>query len=211
MALKHFLLGILSVGPRTSYSLNKTFWSPVRPTLQQTYRTINEMARDGLITVDRGANVKQSHNNVCSITDKGYVELNKWLKISEPAQPIYEALIQKLVFVGNLDKEEIINHIKLYKKQREKELLYYVSRTPLELRMELQHSNSSLDELCVKLVLEYLRRRGEFEVAWARTAIKLTKKYVPDSSVKGNRANTKGWGYLHAYFNALDESPVRSE
>jgi len=211
MALKHVLLGILSVGPRTGYSLHKIFWSPVRPAVQQIYRTINEMSSEGLITLDRTDNVKQPHKNICSITDKGYSELNRWLEVSEPAQPIHEALMQKLVFAGNLDKKAIINHIKLYKEQRQKELLYYISRTPSELRMELQPSNSLLNELCVELVLEYLRRRGEVEVAWARAAIELTKKYAYGSSAKGNQDKTNGWGYLEAYFDAWGELTVGSK
>ena len=178
MALKHVLLGILSYGgPMAGYSLHKAFWSPIRPALQQIYRTINEMFSEGLITVDRVDNSKQPARNICTITEKGTAELNNWIMQRSKAHPMSEPITQQIVFSGNLDKKEIIANIESYKEQRKTELLFYTSRHPSTLTRNL-HS-APLIELCAELVREYMRRRGEAEIGWAREAIERINNYTP--------------------------------
>jgi PadR family transcriptional regulator, regulatory protein AphA len=181
MALKHVLLGILSYsGPMAGYSLHKALWSPIRPALQQIYRTINEMLNEGLITVDRVDNAKQPTRNMCSITEKGTSEFKRWVMEHSKAQPMSEPITQQIVFSGNLDKKDIIANIEAYKEQRKNELLFYTSRNPSTLTRKLH--TAPLIELCAELVREYMRRRGEAEIGWAREAIERINNYIPKST-----------------------------
>lgn len=184
MALKHVLLGILCYGPRAGYSLHKMFWSPVRPALPQIYRTINEMVDESLITIDRVDNGKQPTRNMCSITEKGYVEFKHWVMEHERARPTREPLMQQLVFSGILDKKDLIAKIEAYKVQKKKELLYYTSRSPKELSRGLPKDTAPFTELCAELVHEYMRRRNGAEVEWARDAIERINDYIPKSSIR---------------------------
>jgi DNA-binding PadR family transcriptional regulator len=135
------------------------------------------MNGEGLITVDRVDNAKQPARNICTITEKGTAEFNNWIMQRSKAHPMSEPITQQIVFSGNLDKKEIIANIESYKEQRKTELLFYTSRHPSTLTRNL-HS-APLIELCAELVRDYMRRRGEAEIGWAREAIERINNYTP--------------------------------
>ena len=177
MALKHVLIGILAYTPRSGYSLHKVFWDPLRPALPQIYRAINDMLHEGLITLEKVDQKGLPAKNVCTVTKEGYAELDRWLSEPPKVQPIREPFLQQLMFAARLNPKKMKGSIRVYSRRRAKELEYYKSRGLSDTSRVLEPFGSSLDGLCQSLVVDYMKRRGEFELDWARAAIESISKF----------------------------------
>jgi DNA-binding PadR family transcriptional regulator len=69
MSLKYVLLGFLTYGPESGYSLRKRFFQPGMPKLSQVYRTLKEMAAEGLVT-SHGSSRKSAPRETCTVSQR---------------------------------------------------------------------------------------------------------------------------------------------
>ena len=194
MAFKHLVLGLLTYKPRSGYSLRRVFFQPLRPSLPYLYRTISNMADEGLITFERVEHLKLPAQNVCHITATGRNELERWLKGEAEAKPVNEPFLQKLLFSGVLGNEQLINHFEKYKDQRQEEWNHYESEFTRRTIRQTKARGNPLDKLCWDLFLDYITSRRRFEEKWIETSIQrisnLGSEDITTSAVK-NKLKTK--------------------
>jgi DNA-binding PadR family transcriptional regulator len=112
MSLKHAILGFLSYHPATGYELKSSFDSSVRhfwPADQaQIYRTLNELTKEDLATVETIQQQDRPNKKVYHITTAGLEELRRWLVTPLQAQDHRSAELIRVFFAGQLSDEEVL-------------------------------------------------------------------------------------------------------
>ncbi|UZN02664.1 PadR family transcriptional regulator [Cellulomonas sp. S1-8] len=106
MSLKHAVLGFLSVQPMTGYDLRKHMQESVAhfwPADQaQIYRTLAQLAADGLVEVRTVPQAGRPDRREHTITDAGASELDTWLAGPVEYVPGRESFLVRLFFVARL-------------------------------------------------------------------------------------------------------------
>jgi len=127
VSIRYSLLGYLSVGPMTGYELHKLYPRPSRPSLVYIYRSLSEMASEGLVNSTSVVEKKRPLRNVFTITDDGLAELDKWL--STPLAYVWPRpnIFAQMLFSNRCGTERMIANIKGYQDQL-KDLLNEVSQ-----------------------------------------------------------------------------------
>lgn len=111
MSLKHAILGFLNYKPATGYELKAIFDNSVRhfwPADQaQIYRTLSDLTREGLATIEVVVQEDRPNRKVYSINQAGREELRRWLTtpLSSP-EPRHAGLVQ-VFFAGQLSNAEV--------------------------------------------------------------------------------------------------------
>jgi len=187
MALKHLLLGLLARKPSSGYSLHKDIFVPMRPTLSQIYRTLNDMSTEGFVESDRVEQKKLPARNVFHITESGYDELRQWIRSKSELAQIREPLLQILWFGSVVDKGDILSKVRAYIEEKKGELQYYEAEATKSGRKVKKTQTSTLDVFYQNLVFDYIRRRSEVELEWAEVAAQLVLEFGLDA----NRKNAK--------------------
>ncbi|MCA9881401.1 MAG: PadR family transcriptional regulator [Anaerolineae bacterium] len=120
--LKYILLGILNYSPMTGYDLKQFidgstshFWYAQT---SQIYRTLDQLETAGCLrSVIEHQDAKPS-KRIYHITEKGRDEMRQWLH--EPLDripPAKNELLVFLFFAGQLDKDTLLNQLKLQRDQ----------------------------------------------------------------------------------------------
>lgn len=116
MSLKHALLGFLTYGEMTGYDLKQFFDQSIQhfwpANLSQIYPTLNQMEKDGLLTMHVEYQEKLPPKKVYCITKKGATELNRWLSEPLELQPNRNAFLIKIFFGSKMKKEELVSLLK---------------------------------------------------------------------------------------------------
>jgi len=187
MALKHLLLGLLARKPSSGYSLHKEIFVPMRPTLSQIYRTLNDMSTEGLVESDRVEQKKLPARNVFHITESGYDELCQWIRSKSELAQIREPLLQILWFGSVVDKEDILSKVRAYIEEKKRELQYYEAESIKSGRKGKKTHTSTLDIFYQNLVFDYIRRRSKVELEWAEVAAQLILEFGLGANKKNAR------------------------
>jgi len=187
MALKHLLLGFLARKPSSGYSLHKDIFVPMRPTLSQIYRTLNDMSTEGLVESDRVEQKKLPARNVFHITESGYDELCQWIRSKSELAQIREPLLQILWFGSVVDKEDILSKVRAYIEEKKRELQYYEAEATKSGRKGKKTHTSTLDIFYQSLVFDYIRRRSKVELEWAEVAAQLILEFGLGANKKNAR------------------------
>jgi DNA-binding PadR family transcriptional regulator len=112
MSLKHAILGFLSYAPLSGYDLKKAFDQSVRhfwPADQsQIYRTLAQLAADGLAMPEVIAREERLDRKVYHLTDAGRAELHRWLTSPLPPADTREPFLIQVFFAGNLSDDEAL-------------------------------------------------------------------------------------------------------
>lgn len=124
MALKHTLLGLLILKPRTGYDLYKrveklTFMLE-SATLRRIYPTLKRLSEEGLVEYEVEPQQGKPDRKVYSVTDEGEVEFLAWLR--EPPAPDalnLDHLFTKFFFYGMLDRDTVLSHLRAVLQQRQ--------------------------------------------------------------------------------------------
>ncbi|MBN1581641.1 MAG: PadR family transcriptional regulator [Anaerolineae bacterium] len=125
MSLKHTLLGLLVLHPRTGYDLYKrmeqTTFLLESASLRRIYPTLKQMSEQELVTFEIQPQEGKPDRKVYSVTDKGEAEFLAWLR-EPPEQDNFsmERLFGKFFFYGILDNETIIAHLQSALERRKK-------------------------------------------------------------------------------------------
>ncbi|GIF73602.1 PadR family transcriptional regulator [Asanoa siamensis] len=112
MSLKHAILGLLDLRPRTGYDLKKAFddtarhfWAADR---SQIYRTLAGLHADGLLEERVIAQRSRPDRHEYRLTDDGRAELQRWLRSPAPVEPSREAFLARIFFAGQADDPEVV-------------------------------------------------------------------------------------------------------
>ena len=113
MSLKFAILGILNVFPMTGYDLkHQAFDATVRhfwPADQsQIYRTLNKLAKDGLVTVTVEAQDERPDRKIYAITASGKNALTDWLKSETAVPTLRDPLLVQLFFGQELPNADLL-------------------------------------------------------------------------------------------------------
>ena len=112
MSLKHALLGFLGYKPQTGYELKAMFDVSVRhfwPADQsQIYRTLGQLADEGLVEVEVVPQSDRPDRKVYSLTQPGRAELLRWLTGLPPVHESRSAPMIQVFFAGLLSDEEAL-------------------------------------------------------------------------------------------------------
>jgi PadR family transcriptional regulator, regulatory protein AphA len=177
MSLKFMLLGMLSYGPDSGYSLQKRFLVPGRPKLSQVYRTLKEMTAEGLITGTREQQEKLPARNLYGLTRKGQAEFQRWMASPWNVAPVKERLLLKLAFSAQGKKKSVIAGMNAFIAAKKDELAYYRSAAK-ELIEKQAEGRDKLDKFYWELVVDFMERRCRAELEWAEQSL---AKIVDDS------------------------------
>ncbi|MFC1990641.1 PadR family transcriptional regulator [Chloroflexota bacterium] len=193
MALKHLLLGQLALTPCNGYSLHKNLLEPTRPRLSQIYRALNRMVAEGLVEVKKAKLKKAASQNIYTVTQAGYVELEVWIKIRWGLPPLKESFLLKLWFGKLFDKEDVIASIEAYRDKRKEERIYYEGRGRCFIEAGLEKYGDNSDKFYQDLVFDYMQHRFKYDLDWMEEAICKISNLNPDIlKVAGNKRGRKG-------------------
>lgn len=115
MALRHALLGLLSIRPLTGYELKKQFDGTVRhfwtADQAQIYRTLYRLDDEGLVESQLVPQEGRADRREYRITADGVEELERWLRTAAAVPPDREPFLAQLFFAGRLTSDEIVRLI----------------------------------------------------------------------------------------------------
>jgi DNA-binding PadR family transcriptional regulator len=118
---KYAILGILTQGPCSGYSIKKQieeeivhFW---HESYGQIYPTLKQLYAEGLVTKTTETQEKRPNRHVYAITDAGYDSLLEWLRQPVELQPDRIEILLKLFFGRNLTGQENIQHLETHKQR----------------------------------------------------------------------------------------------
>jgi PadR family transcriptional regulator, regulatory protein AphA len=192
MSLKHVLLGFLTQGPESGYSLRKRFFQPGKPRLSQVYRTLKEMASEGLVTSTREQQEKRPARNLFGLTRKGKAEFQRWMAGAWKVAPVKERLVLKLSFASQGKKQAIVAGMDTFIKAKREELAYYGTEAREHIERAAQ-GRDELDRFYWELVLDFLVRRCKAELEWAEVAMeKIVNGGTPAAAVAVDTREGKG-------------------
>ncbi len=126
MALTHTILVTLATEPHTGYEIWKTFEETLncfwKATQQQIYRELGKMEKKGLVKSEIILQQGRPDKKLYSMTEKGKIELEKWMTLpSEPAI-IREDLLVK-VRAGSIVNPDIVVQELIHRRQIHQETL----------------------------------------------------------------------------------------
>lgn len=128
--LKYVLLGGLSYQPLTGYQLKqfvdtstKHFWYAQT---SQIYRTLTTLEEEGLLTSHIQEQDTRPDRRIYQITPEGLADLRTWLAtpITE-LQPTKDALLIRLFFATQIDKETLLMQLRLQRALHQAQLALY--------------------------------------------------------------------------------------
>jgi DNA-binding PadR family transcriptional regulator len=187
MSLKHATLGFLSYMPLSGYDLKRAFDGSVRhfwPADQaQIYRTLAQLADEGLVERETVTGEKQRERHVYHITAAGRAELRQWLATPQPPSEDREPFLIQVFFAANLAPEE---SLRILEGQRDELRQQYAFYEALFARLA---SGSPADSgapdkrsyFHTTLTLEYVLSIGHGYLRWLDAAIDRVQRedYTP--------------------------------
>jgi PadR family transcriptional regulator AphA len=186
MSLEFAILGFLNYHPYTGYDLKKIFDSSVRhfwPADQsQIYRTLDRLAKDGLLTMEKVPQEDRPDRKVYHITEAGRTALQAWLSGPTPmSEPRSAALIQ-VFFMGQLPDEEILAKFEGYAAIM-RSILDHYDQVPEQVEEYKADIGSPREYFFWMLTLESGIRELRASLEWAESVIQRLKSgQVPPPS-----------------------------
>lgn len=193
MALSHILLGLLAERPSNGYYLQKRFFHNQRPPLPQVYRTLHEMAKNGFIKVEKVRGKSQRSQYMCTITDAGYAELNRWVRTRSGMRPTIEPFMTRLWFASLFKKEDIIACLMAYLDKKKEELDYSEGKGKVFYERGIEvYGTTPLDNIYHGLFFDYWLQRLTSDIKWLESAIDQISNCVTDTpSTKASGISSK--------------------
>ena len=177
MALKHTLLGLLILHPRSGYALYRRIEQATflleSATLRRIYPTLKQMAEDGLVKYQVEPQEGKPDRKVYSVTDHGEAEFLAWLRQPPDGDPhsLYLSF-SRVFFYGMLDKNTLsvrLQDLLATRRQRLQAL------QEAEIAPPLGPCRDIVDEERVtqvwNLMLEYGRRDIATQIEWLEETI----------------------------------------
>ena len=121
MSVKHSLLALLSTGPMYGQQLRDEFerrtgelW-PLN--VGQVYTSLNRLERDGLV-IPAESETEDDNRRLYDITPAGTIELDLWLKSSEPMEiPPRDDIVMKIMIAVSIHPESSVETVQSHRRQ----------------------------------------------------------------------------------------------
>ena len=112
MPLEHAILGFLEYQPMTGYDLKKFFdqsvahfWSA---TQSHIYKSLEGLEKKGWAVAEVIPQAGKPSRKEYQITDEGKAELQRWLTVPLPLEPVREATLIQIFFSHDSSNDELI-------------------------------------------------------------------------------------------------------
>ena len=171
MSLRHAVLGFLSLRPLTGYDLKKYFDAGVRhfwtADQAQIYRSLSQMADEGLVEVHVIAQDSRPDRKEHHITPAGLAELDKWLCSPLEPQAIRVPFLVKVFFASRLPPGDtaIMLDARVAAADRQ---LDDLRRVAAQATAALAQGPPTIEELLATATLENGIRHVVTELEWLR-------------------------------------------
>lgn len=176
MSLKHILLGLLNFHDMTGYELKQlidksinNFWSV---NLSQIYPTLNEMKKKGLLDMNLQINEGTPNSKIYNITEKGKIELSKWMEETTPLPQTRMLFLAKLLIGAKFEKSLIINQIKEQLALHEAMLESFEAKKLEGLPQGLPNiENEEVHEFFLQLIVDAGIKQEKAAIEWCKETI----------------------------------------
>lgn len=162
---KYVLLGVLSRGPQTGYSIKKAieyeyshFW---QESFGQIYPTLKLLVKEGLAESIESQEQKNGRGQIAyQITEAGKIELKKWLGEAPTVEKLRYEILLKVSFGASCEPDTILGHLDEFIKRNERLIeevdgfLDYFKKINND---EERHIDSELTALCGKYIYTAMR------------------------------------------------------
>lgn len=119
MSLKYALLGMISEKPGSGYTLRKRFFSYLKPTLSQIYRTLADMTAEKLVDFNKVDQDNAPNKKVYFITEAGQKDLDEWLKNTMSTNWLSQRQVipylTQIWFSYRVNPDAVIKNLEAYK------------------------------------------------------------------------------------------------
>ena len=179
---RYVILGLLSIESMSGYTMKRFitktighFWSESNG---QLYPTLEKLADEGLIMLNKRLNTGKKVCNQYAITETGRQALTQWLTQTTEAKGVHrDEELLKLFFGENADPKvciEVLTH-RLARIQT-------TLATYEELKSEVARHSSSAHTLFWRLVLQNGIYHAQAESRWCEESIQLLSSVIPPCS-----------------------------
>lgn len=180
MSLKYILLGFLNIQCMTGYKLKQlldysitNFWSV---NLSQIYPTLNEMKKEGLLDVDIQVNEGTPNSKIYYITEKGKIELEKWMRETTPLPQTRNLFLAKLLIGTHFSKDLVISQIEEQLSLHEKALESLNKQFDAEPVSMCNVENIEKHKLFRQLIIDAGIKEENASIEWCKETIETLKK-----------------------------------
>lgn len=188
MSLKYALLGMISEKPGSGYTLRKRFFSYLKPTLSQIYRTLADMTAEKLVDFNKVDQDNAPNKKVYFITESGQKELNRWLQETMSTNWLTQRQVipylTQIWFSYRVNPDAAIKNLEAYKAE-------LVQRNKwVEVEAEYLNKKSRVSKLGKERFFRDLAIKGSYMqleaiINWMDYAIDQIKAYRDSGQVPG--------------------------
>ena len=174
--LKYVLMGALSYQPLTGYQLKQFVDSSTQhfwfAQTSQIYRTLDSLEAENLLISEIQEQDTRPDRRLYHLTETGHANLKAWLRdpMTEIA-PTKDALLVRLFFAAQIDKETVLTQLRLQRSLHLKQLTLYHQISELIQKSSEERPHLQRDAL----MWDITRRNGELieeaYVKWLNEAI----------------------------------------
>lgn len=186
MSLKHVILGFVDMAPLSGYDLKTMFDSSVQfywsATHTQIYRTLDEMLREGLVSVEVVQQTERPNKKLYSITEQGRAELRAWLETSFELPTFHHPLLVRLAWCDRLENGRVEALLRGYIEKLRGQLALYQTENQSQVN---EFARTERESYLWQLILENGIQFYQGELAWAEQALVGLARF---SSEKGNQS-----------------------
>ncbi|MBW2279882.1 MAG: PadR family transcriptional regulator [Deltaproteobacteria bacterium] len=176
MSLPHAVLGFLRSDPMTGYDLKKRFDATVRhfwpADLAQIYRTLANLAEQGLVRIEPVPQEGKPDRKRHHITEAGAAELDEWLTRVLPHTDVREATLVQIFFADGVTDAEALAMLRGQRDQRAADLAELAELEGIPLPGESTRDRAAARERFFRsLTLDHAIAMTRAEVGWLDCAI----------------------------------------
>lgn len=178
MSLEHAILGFINYKPFSGYDLKKLFDKSVHhfwPADQsQIYRTLSRLSERGWALMEVVAQENRPSRKVFQITEKGKLELRRWLSVPLLPEEHRSVSLIQVFFAGQLEDEGILT---IFERQAEllRGLLSVYNQVPAGVEQHKHQVNSPRESFFWMLTLECGVTMARAQLDWVEGVIKRIK------------------------------------
>jgi PadR family transcriptional regulator, regulatory protein AphA len=121
MSLKYALLGMIAEKPGSGYALRKRFFSYLKPTLSQIYRTLADMTSEKLVDFNKIDQDNAPNKKVYYVTEAGQKDLDLWLENTMSSNWLTQRqtipYLTQVWFSYRVNPDDVIKNLEAYKNE----------------------------------------------------------------------------------------------
>jgi len=193
MSLKYALLGMIAEKPGSGYALRKRFFSYLKPTLSQIYRTLADMTAEKLVDFNKIDQDNAPNKKVYFITSPGQKDLDKWLENTMSSNWLTQKqmipYLTQVWFSYRVPPDDVIKNLEAYRA----ELLERVKWVELEAETLTKKSRVTRDgreKFFRDLSIKGSYMQLESIINWMDFAIDQIKQYKANGSTCNIKSST---------------------